>query len=169
MAVVQFSNGSAKRAGSGLHGRDALKTMIAQPGWGPNEAKPEVCLSRTWTETPDPEMCLADFDIRRFATVTPPKRKCLAWQPSRRPGNLLSFGPTPIKPERRLALPNAQPSPPMRHTVRDSVARSVLGRVSTSPRGSRPTPQAPPTNPDSPLAFQWRLASRWPSTSEGTR
>src|SRR5580692_2275992 len=30
--------------------------------------------------------------------------------------------------------------------------------------GSRPTPRAPPTNPDSPLAFQWRLASRWPST-----
>jgi len=33
MAVVQFSNGSAKRAGSGLHGRDTLKAMIAQPGW----------------------------------------------------------------------------------------------------------------------------------------
>jgi hypothetical protein len=49
---------------------------------------------------------------------------------SRRPGHFLYLGLTPIKPEQRFALPNAQPSPPMCHTVRDSAARSVLGRVS---------------------------------------
>src|SRR5580704_7644109 len=69
-------------------------------------------------------------------------------------GTSFILGLTPIKPEQRLALPNAQPRPPTSHTVRGSVARSVLGRVSTSPRGSRPTPRAPPTNPDSPPAFQ---------------
>src|SRR5580692_11971810 len=111
----------------------------------------------------------ADLDRGGFVTITPPKTSVLAWQPSRRPRHLLYFGLAPIKPEQRLALPNAQPSPPTSHTVRDSVARSVLGRVSKSPRGSRPTPRSPPTNPDSPLAFQWRLANRWPSTSEGTR
>src|SRR4029077_21174331 len=74
-------------------------------------------------------------DVRR---VTPP---CLPWPRSRLPGYFLYLGLVPLKPEQHLALPRARPRPTTSHTVRDSVARSVLGRVSTSPRGSRSTPR----------------------------
>ncbi len=55
---------------------------------------------------PHPYMRPADLDRGRFATITPPKNECLE---CRRPGRLLYFRLAPIKPEQRLALPNAQP------------------------------------------------------------